>query len=196
MPPKQQSKKSAQLNGQASADGKRLGTVASAAGEGTTGPSKRRRPDGKQGKNAKGNDTGHKRPASERQATTRSESQLPESRTAKPPETPWDFEERQYVWATKDDENLKRNISWQWHRTAQRLVTFAGVSSLTLTVLDLTRHEGLPPQTAAGVTAICLVSGTGGYLLRELLTTLTGRRPSRDQRSEADLSRDEDDPSS
>jgi hypothetical protein len=196
MPPKQQSKRSAQLNGQASADSERPGAASSAARKETTGPSKRRRPDGKRSKNAKDEDTGHKRPASDRQATIRPGSQLPKSRTATPPESPWDFEERQYVWATKDNESLKRNIHWQWHRTAQRLVTFAGVSSLTLTFLDLTRHQGLPPETAAGVTAICLVSGTGGYLLRELFTALTGRRPSGDQRSEADLLRDEDDPSS
>jgi hypothetical protein len=73
----------------------------------------------------------------------------PNRGSVKPPETQWDFDERQDTRATRDNGSLKRNIQSQWHRTAQRLVTYAGITSLTLAVIFLTRKLGLPPQTAA-----------------------------------------------
>jgi hypothetical protein len=195
-PPKHQSQQTAHLDGQASAHSERPSPASAATGKGTTRKPWRRRSAGGRSKHAKDDGAGLERLASDRQATLRPGDQLPESRTAAPPETPMAFEERQYVWATWNDDSLRRNIRWQWHRTAQRWVTYAGPSALALVVFVLTRELGLPAQAAVKLSLACLASATGGYFLRELATSLTGRRRSRDQRSEADRSRGEDDPSS
>lgn len=115
-------------------------------------------------------------------------SQLPESRIAEPPETQWDFIERQDVRATGDEESLRRNIHWQWHRTLQHLVTYAAPSCLAIVVFVLTRELGLAAQTAVKLSLACLASATAGHFSRELLTILTGKRRSRHQRSEDDRS--------
>lgn len=104
--------------------------------------------------------------------------QLPESRSATAPQSLWDFYERREIWETTDDDSLRRNIRWRWHQAAQRLVSLAGVSALILAFLDLVKLEGLPPQMAAHLTLACLLGGSGGYVLREVVTTLVGKRHS------------------
>src|SRR5260370_28383497 len=192
LPPRQKRQNSAKLDGRADGDGEHVGPVAPAARKGMTSTPRQRPSRGKRSEHARGAEAGRKRPASDRQATVRPGSQLPESRIAEPPETPLDFEERQYVWATKDNESLKRNIGWQWHQTAQRLVTYMGPSSLALVVFFLTREWGLAPQTAVKLSLACLASATAGVFSRGLLTLLNGKRRSLRNRSEDDVSRNGD----
>lgn len=191
-PPRRQSQKSAQPGGRASVDGERPGPASSAARKGTINTSKRPSRDNRR-ERPKGEEAGLRRPASDHQTTVRPGSHLPESRIVAPPETQWDFDERQETWATKDDDSLRRNIRWQWHRTAQRLVTYIGPSALALVVLVLTKELGLAPQTAVKLSLACLASATAGHFSREFLTTLSGKRRSRHHRSEDDVSRNGDD---
>lgn len=118
---------------------------------------------------------------SERRAVIESASQLPKSRTTTAPISRWDFDERQGIRATRDDDSLRRSIRWHWHLTAQRLVSFVGVSALILAFLDLVKLEGLHAQAAAHLTFACVISGSGGYILRELLTALIGKRRQRNR---------------
>jgi len=192
-PPKQQRQKSA---GQASADDQHPGRAAPAARRGTTSKSGRRSSGGKRSDRAKEENAGRNRPASDLQAPEWPGSELPASRTVKPPETQWDFDERQDTRATRDRNSLELNIKWQWHRTAQRLVTYAGIASLTLVFIFLIRKLGLPPQTAANLTIATLASATGGVIVREVLNALTGKRRSPDYRSDDDVSRNASDRSS
>lgn len=196
LPPEQQSQKSAPPDGRASADGESPDPESSAARKGTTGTSKRRLSDGEQSESAKDGEAGDKRAASDRQAAIRPGSQLPRSRTAAPPESQWDFDERQDARATRDNASLRRYIRWKWHRTAQHWVAYAGPSGLALVVFVLTRELGLAPQTAVKLSLACLASATAGHFSRELLTTLSGKRRSRHHRSEDDSSRSEEDLSS
>lgn len=189
LPPRQRSQKSAQRGGRASADGERPGPAASAGRKGKTGKSRRRL---SRAERAKGEKAGRKRPASDHQATDRP-GNLPESRIVTSPETQWDFDERQDIRATRDDDSLRRNIQWQWHRTAQRWVAYAGPSGLALVVFVLTRELGLAPQTAVKLALACLASATAGHFSRELFTTLSGKRRSHPHRSEDDASRNGDD---
>lgn len=130
----------------------------------------------------------HRYPAGARRAVARPGSQLPRSRISAPPTTQWDFDERQDVRATRDDDSLRRNVLWQWHRTAQRLVFLAGGVGLIFAYLDLVRSVGLRPEAAVSLTLACLLSGTGGYALRGLFTVIIGRRLPRDHRSDDDRS--------
>jgi hypothetical protein len=100
-------------------------------------------------------------------------------RIVAPPEAQWDFDERQDCRATTDDDSLRRSIRWQWHRTAQRLIIYAGLSGLAFVVFVLTRELGLAAQTAVKLSLACLASAIAGYFLRELLSTLSGKRQSR-----------------
>jgi hypothetical protein len=189
LPPGPQSQKSAQPDGRASIDGDLPGPEASAAGKRTKGTS-RQRPS--RGKRAKGEEVGRERPAYDHQATV-PPGNLPESRIVRSPETQWDFDERQDVRATRDDDSLRRNIRWQWHQTAQRLVIYAGPSGFSLAVFVLTRELGLAPQTAIKLSLACLASATAGHFSREFLNTFSDKRRSHHHRSEDDLSRSGDD---
>jgi hypothetical protein len=191
-PPRQRDQNSAQLGGQASVDGERPGPAPSAARKGMTSTSRRRPSRGHRSGHAKSEEPGRIRPGSDHQASFRAGSQLPDSRVVAPPETQWDFDERQDARATSDDDSLKRNIRWQWHRTAQRLVIYAGPSGFALVVFVLTRELGLAPQAAVRLSLACLASATAGHFSRELLITLSGKRRSRHHRSEDEVSRNED----
>ena len=190
--PRRQSNKSAQPGGRASVDGRRPGPASSAARKGTVSRSKRRRTAiGVSARRVKKpeSDVPHltiRRPS-------RPGSHLPESRIVAPPETQGISTNDKKSWATKDDDSLRRNIRWQWHRTAQRLVTYIDPSALALVVLVLTKELGLAPQTAVKLTLACLARATAGHFTREFLTTLSGKRRSRHHRSEDDVSRNGDD---
>jgi hypothetical protein len=195
-PPRQQRQKSAQTNGQANAYSQRPAPVPPSAGKGATSTSRRRLSRGGRGEHAKDGVAGRERRASDHQEPAPSGTQLPESRITGPPENPLDFEERQYLWATKDKDSLRRNIRWQWHRTLQRLVTFLGPSALAIVVFFLTRKWGLAPQTAVKLSLACLASATVGVYSREWLNALSRKRQSARQRNKDDASRNGNDRSS
>jgi hypothetical protein len=194
MPPhRRHSQKAAQPGGRPDVDGERPGPASSTARKGTKGTSTRRPSDSnRRERRPKGEKAGPKRPAFDRQATARSGNQLPASRIAEPPQTQLDFEERQETRATKDKATLSRYTRWHWHRTAQRVVTYAGPSVLALVIFVLTRELGLAPQAAVKLSLACLASATAAHFSREFLTTRSGKRRSR-YRSEDDVSRNGDD---
>ena len=100
-------------------------------------------------------------------------------RVVVPPKTELDFADRQDVLTTRDYDSLRRNIRWQWHRTAQLLVFYAGTSGLALVFFVLTRELGLPVQTAVKLSLACLACGTAGFFSHEFLSVLGRKRQSR-----------------
>jgi hypothetical protein len=189
LPSKRVSSSPAQADGQGRTDSEDPRLASSPARKATAKEaSKQQLSRGKRSDSARNEKAEHSYPEEDRRGAVRPGSQLPRSRAAAPPATQWDFDERLDTRATRDDESLRRNIRWQWHRTAQRLVSVAGLSFLTLAFLALVRLEGLPPRTAAPLTLACLIGGSGGYVLRGLLAAITNKRRPRDHDGDDDPS--------
>jgi len=188
LPPRQQSRKPSRLRiGRANLDGDGSpGSPSPAAQKRADKPSTLRSARSNGSEHTDDGETGYQRSAADLKATGRSAPALPRSWIEAPPETQWGFDERKNALATKDNDSLKRNIRWQWHTTAQRVVSYAGPSGIALVGFVLTRELGLPPEAAVKLSLACLASAAAGHFSREWLPTLSGRRRSRHHRNDDD----------
>lgn len=114
---------------------------------------------------------------------------MPDERLARGPENFWDFADRQNIRATISFETLELQALYEiqqgrreWGATMRHLVSIGGPMILGIVVVYLLISFGLSLRDAASITASGMLSGSGGYGLRLLVTQRRGPGPRRDAR--------------
>jgi hypothetical protein len=108
---------------------------------------------------------------------------LPEGRLVTSPSNPWDYQDRQNSRAMSSDEALERQIKldchqdrMKWSAAMRHLVFSGGLLALGVALGALLTAAGFPLTIAAGITLSGVVSGLGGYGVRQWLISKLGRR--------------------